>query len=146
MHEAYYYHRTTLITKQKTKSFPTLEFYVSLVFHHLSYSADLQNEVEIISSADTCITLRYRNYKAVGLTLPNFTVQALTGSIRPETILELVKLLLLEKKIILVRDNCSDNALLIETLLMLMSPLYVFFFFFFFFVIYIYIMNMTSIS
>lgn len=104
----------------------SLEFYLSLVFHHLSYSADLQNEVEVIAE-NRAPFVRYRNYKAVGLTLPNFTVQGLMENVAPKQIIEIVKLLLLEKKIIIVRDNCGDNALLIESILMLLSPLYRFF-------------------
>ena len=108
--------------RDKVKDF-TIEFYLTLLFHHLSYSSEIQNEVEVQSIRSRETFIRYRNYKAVGLTLPNFTVQALLENIRPKQIMEIAKLLLLERKVIFVRDNCTDNALIIESLLMLLLPL-----------------------
>ena len=96
------------------------EFYLSLLFHYLSYNSELQTEVEIISSNSS---IRYRNYKLSGLTPPNFTIQPLMRAIKPKQILELTKFLLFEHKIILISDKSSDNAILIESLLMLISPL-----------------------
>ena len=66
--------------KQKLQSIYSMEFYISLVFHHLSYNSELQNEVEVVMMKDIRNRepfIRYRNYKGVGLTLPNFTIQAL---------------------------------------------------------------------
>lgn len=100
------------------------EFYVSLLFHHLSYSAELRNEVEVLSLKTRETFIRYRNYKGVGLTLPNFTAQALLSNVRPRQIVEMLRFLLFERKVIFIRDNCSDSALIIETLLMLLAPLY----------------------
>jgi len=105
----------------------TMEFYISLLFHHIYYNSEWQNEVEIFykdSHKNRKTFARYRNYKQVGFTLPNFTFQPLLESIKPNRILELIKLLLLEKKILLIRDNYSDNAIIIESLIMLLSPLY----------------------
>ena len=113
---------SVFITSDRASKRYSIEFYLSLAFHHLSYSADLQNEVEVLSENNTSF-VRYSNYKAVGLTLPHFTIQGLMENVKPKQIVDIVKLLLLEKKIILIRDNCNDNALLIESILMLLSPL-----------------------
>jgi len=59
----------------------------------------------------------------MGLVLTNYTIQVLLENIKPKDIMMLVKCLLFEKKLILIRNNCNDNALLIEGLLMLFSPL-----------------------
>lgn len=91
------------------------------------YNSEWQNEVEIYYQdhhKHRKTFAHYRNYRDSGFTLPNFTFQPLLDSIKPKRILELVKYLLLEKKIILIRDNYADNAALIESLLMLLSPLY----------------------
>lgn len=91
------------------------------------YNSEWQNEVEIYYSDQhkhRKTFARYRNYKPYGFTLPNFTFQPLLDSVKPNRILELVKCLLLEKKILIIRDNFADNAALIESLLMLLSPLY----------------------
>ena len=100
----------------------TLEFYISLLFHHLYYNSKWQNEVEILNKGKPFAT--YRNYQSSGLTLPNFTFQLLLETMKPNKILELVQCLLLEKKIILVKSQYSDNAIIIESILSLMFPLY----------------------
>ena len=105
----------------------TMEFYLSLLFHHVYYNSDLQNEVELFyrdHHQRRRTFARYRNYKTTGFTLPNFTFEALLSAIKPNRILDLMKFLLLEKKVLLIRDHYADNAVLIESLLMLLSPLY----------------------
>lgn len=101
------------------------EFYLSLSFHHLFYNADLKNEVKLTVNRSLCFA-RFQNYKFRGITPANFTFQALLETVKPKQVMHLVKLLLLEKKIIIIRDNCDDNAVLIESLLALLSPLYFF--------------------
>ena len=130
MYEAYIASRsekTTTANKHTANKKYTVEFYISLLFHHIYYNSEWQNEVEIFyrdSRKHRRTFARYRNYKPTGFTLPNFTFQPLLESIKPNRILELTKFLLLEKKILLVRDQYSDNAVIIESLLMLLSPLY----------------------
>ncbi len=114
-------------TLQRSNKKYTVEFYMSLLFHHLYYNSEWQNEVEIFyhdSHSHRHTFARYRNYKSSGFTLPNFTFQSLLESVKPNRILELIKYLLLEKKVLLVRDRYADNAVLIESLLSLISPLY----------------------
>ena len=103
-----------------------LEFYISLTFHHLYYNSEWKNEVEIIYNnqhKNKRAFLRYRNYKPTGFTLPNFTFKSLLETMKPNRVLELIKYLLLEKKILLVQNHYSDNAVIIESLLTLLSPL-----------------------
>lgn len=106
-----------------------IEFYISLIFHYLPYSIDMQNEVSIVykdSKANIKELMRYRNYNEIGINLPNFTFQKLLETIEPIHIIYLVKLILLERNIIFVRTNCSDNTIIIESLLQLICPLYFF--------------------
>ena len=105
----------------------TVEFYLSLLFHYLSYNIDKQNEVAIVYTDRTSPhkgLLRYRNYSENGITLPNFTFQTLLESIEPIHIIYLIKLILLERKLIFIRNECNENAIIIESLLQLISPLY----------------------
>ena len=130
VYEAYIAARSGDAYKSALRNTPgkkyTLEFYISLLFHHIYYNSEWQNEVEIFyrdSHKHRKTFARYRNYKPVGFTLPNFTFQPLLEAIKPNRILELIKYLLLEKKILLIRSQYSDNAVIIESLLMLLSPL-----------------------
>jgi hypothetical protein len=100
----------------------SLEFYLTLSFHHLFYNAELKNEVRLVIGKNTHFA-QYQNYKLRGITPTNFTFQSLIEAIKPTQLLQILKLLLLEKKIILIRDSCDDNAVLIESLITLLSPL-----------------------
>lgn len=109
--------------KERTLRY-SLEFYISLIFHHLVCSPSLQSEVALVSDK-TAPFARYCNYRAAGLAAPNFSFQSLVESVRADHLVNIVKLLLLEKKVLLVRDSCSENAVIIEAILTLMFPLYV---------------------
>ena len=102
-----------------------LEFYISFLFHHIYYNSEWENEVEIISNSKHEFS-RYRNCKSYGFTLPNFTFKVLLETMKPNRILELIQYLLLEKKILLVQSQYSNNSIIIESLLSLISPLYFF--------------------
>ena len=99
-----------------------MEFYISLIFHHLTLNSDLKSE--ICYTVQEKKIMRYRNYKENSFYPSNLSYQCLVEKIKPDCILMLVKLLLLEKKIILVRNDHSDNAIIIESLLSLIFPLY----------------------
>lgn len=86
------------------------------------YNAELKNEVRLVIGKNTHFA-QYQNYKLRGITPTNFTFQSLIEAIKPTQLLQILKLLLLEKKIILIRDSCDDNAVLIESLITLLSPL-----------------------
>lgn len=102
----------------------TIEFYISLIFHHLSYNPSIQNEITLISDKTTPLA-KYYNYKASTITIPNFTFRPLLENIKIEYLIMIIKLLLLEKKVILIRDNSNDNGIVIESIIMLLFPLYI---------------------
>ena len=97
-----------------------MEFYISLIFHHLTYSSKIQNEIAFVSDKTTPFA-RYRNCK--GISIPNFSFQPLLESINADYLLLIIRLLLLERKVILIRDNFNNNAIIIEGILMLIYPL-----------------------
>lgn len=98
-----------------------IEFYVSLIFNYFVHNVDARNEVAIYYKGEL---VRYRNYREIGITLPNFTFKELFKSIVPEHIITLIKLILLERKLILIKSDCSKNAIIIESLFQLICPLY----------------------
>jgi len=81
------------------------------------------NEIAIVSKLDKEEIMRYRNYSEIGITLPNFTFQTLFEAIEPNYILYLIKLILLERRLIFIRTDCSNNTIIIESLLQLIYPL-----------------------
>jgi hypothetical protein len=107
-------------TKLQEKKW-SLEFYISLLFHHLYYNSEWKNEVLI--SYNNHRLSSYRNCRTTGLTLPNFTFHTLMTTMKPNRILELIQYLLLEKKILLVQSQYSNNAIITESLLSLLYPL-----------------------
>ena len=123
VYDAYFHFSTEQKSSSNKQSKFTIEFYISFLFHYLQYNSEWQNEIEIVYKQRETFA-RYRNYKPTGFTLPNFTLQSLLETMKPNRILQLVTYLLLEKKILLVQKNYSDNAIIIESLLTLLSPLY----------------------
>lgn len=106
----------------------TMEFYTSILFHHLSFNPSLNNEIELIyddKGKGKRRFLRYRNCKDTELTLPNFTFRALITAIKPMHLLEVVNILLFEHKILLIQNDPNSLALIIESLLLLLYPLYI---------------------
>ena len=111
----------------------SMEFYLSVLFHHLYYNPQFSNEVEVLYSVPQLqggkqrggrkSMFRYRNYKDIGFTLPNFTFQILLERLDPYRIMHIFSVLLLERKLLLIHDNYGENALIIESLIALLSPL-----------------------
>jgi hypothetical protein len=66
---------------------------------------------------------RYRNTKSYGFTLENYSFELLLQSLKPERIMFLIRCLLLERKIILIKKNFGDIALIMESLVSLLNPL-----------------------
>ena len=99
-----------------------MEFYISIIFHYLYYIADLKDEINItMNGIDPFGTIH--SYASTGFTLPNFTIKILMESMEVEQIMNIIRFLLLERKILIVRNRCEDNAILMESILMLLSPL-----------------------
>ena len=109
--------------KLETKS---MEFYISMLFNYLYYNSDSQNEVEIYYTdlrKQNVSLFRYRNYKENGLTIPNFTFQKLLCVLQPPRVLDILRIIMLERKLVLIHNDYTVNAVLIESLLSLLSPL-----------------------
>ncbi|CDW85806.1 UNKNOWN [Stylonychia lemnae] len=66
---------------------------------------------------------RFRNTKTYGFTLENYSFELLLQCLKPERILFLITALLLERKIILIKENFGDIALIMESLVSLLNPL-----------------------
>jgi hypothetical protein len=101
----------------------SIEFLLSLLFHTLYFNSSYQNEIRIINSiSDRKPFLQYRNYREYGFTLPNFCFDILIKKIPVEMIVTLVKALLLEKNVILIQESTHNSAIIIESLLCLLTP------------------------
>ena len=114
------YHDSMLHMPKQTYS---IEFLLSLLFHTLYFNSSYQNEIRIIDSiSDRKSFLQYRNYREYGFTLPNFCFDVLIKKVPVEMIVTLVKALLLEKSVILVQESIHNSAIIIESLLCLLTP------------------------
>lgn len=65
----------------------------------------------------------YRNTRKYGFALENYSFELLLQSLNPDKILYLVTALLLERKIVLIKENFGDIALIMESLVSLLNPL-----------------------
>lgn len=68
--------------------------------------------------------MRYRNFTPYDLSFPLFSFESLFQTLGVDNTITLLTHLLLEHKVILLRDKYKDNAKVIELLLELMAPLY----------------------
>lgn len=129
-----------------------IEFYLSVFFNHLYYSEEVDQDILIEEIRErklpstynqggrqcppTCSKkkhkhkekvvdcfFRFRNTKTYGFTLENYSFELLLQSLKPERILFLITALLLERKIVLIKENFGDIALIMESLVSLMNPL-----------------------
>jgi len=119
LYEIYYQHH-------KCQNFCkySIEFFLSIFTSYFYYNQDLQCEINIYSSKNKNeFNLRFRNYRENGLCAPNFTYNFLLEKVLPKNIIELFKLILLEKKIVIISNDYNNNALIIESLLSLIFPL-----------------------
>ncbi len=107
----------------------TVEFLLSLLFHGVTFSSAANNEVQLSyqcpedEEPDKPL-LRFRNQRGYGLQLENFAFELLVKKIPPQAMLKLVCALLLERKVVLLFQNYQQNAIIMESLLSLLVPLY----------------------
>jgi len=102
------------------------------LFHQLSWNSDSNSEIEIYKKEQhqgnnksyRKSVIRYKNNSENEMYFPHFSFKLLCETINPESILFLVYSLLLERKIILVASDYSNNAIIIESILSLLYPLY----------------------
>lgn len=101
----------------------TLEFYISLIFYHFFYNSNWNREIQIVYKKDKHLLsefARYRNFPPNELPISLYDLLKL---ISPYHVVMLIFHLLLEHKVILLRTQYKNNAIFIESLLQLLSPL-----------------------
>eukprot|EP00826_Nyctotherus_ovalis_P065127 TRINITY_DN9568_c0_g1_i1.p2 TRINITY_DN9568_c0_g1~~TRINITY_DN9568_c0_g1_i1.p2 ORF type:complete len:179 (-),score=45.84 TRINITY_DN9568_c0_g1_i1:306-842(-) len=105
----------------------TIEFYLSLLFHHLMFNPKLKNLIEVGSFGlledKPQILFKYSNCKEDCFSLSNHPVKDMCGLISQENLFKLLSLILLERKVVLIKDDDRDIAVAIEWLLSLTFPL-----------------------
>ena len=96
-----------------------------MLFSRLEFSNKLNSEVRLVYRCDEGwkTLLQYRNHRDYGLVLTNYSFELLVKRISPANILKLVLALLLERKVILLFRNYQQNAVIMESILALLSPL-----------------------
>ena len=109
------------ISNVKTNEKLSLEFYLSMIFYHLYFRLDQSNEIIIMLNKQPLI--KYINWSDGPISLDNFTYSTLLRKIPFKNILDLIKMLLLERKIIIISDTPGEIAVIIESLLKLIKPL-----------------------
>jgi hypothetical protein len=122
-----------------------IEFYLTIFFKHMYYSDEVDKDIEIEEIRERVMPVeyrpdgskrrqrqkkkiiesyfRYRNTKTYGFTLENYSFELLFQCMKPERILFLITALLLERKIVLIKENFGDIALIMEALVSLLNPL-----------------------
>jgi hypothetical protein len=114
--------------------FQRIELYVTLFFNHLYYCDELDKDIEVEEKIrkhkkkkrvedESLSYFRYRNTKSYGFTLENYSFELLLQSLKPERILFLITALLLERKVVLIKKEFGDIALIMESLVSLLNPL-----------------------
>lgn len=66
--------------------------------------------------------MKYRNGQQFGFNLENYRFELLLQSVRPEKIIQLFSALLLERKIVLIKNQIGDIALIMQALISLLNP------------------------
>ena len=108
---------------------------MTVFFNHLYYQSEVEHDIEVegkrrkynsalknsVTSAETYF--RYRNTRSYGFALENYSFELLLQSLKPEKIIFLITALLLERKIVLIKDNFGDIAVIMESLVSLLTPL-----------------------
>lgn len=115
---------------------------MTVFFNHIYYCEEVENDIEIEEIREKMTPsavgndkkkktkkriiesfFRYRNTKSYGFTLENYSFELLLQSLKPEKIIFLITALLLERKIVLIKDNFGDIAVIMESLVSLLNPL-----------------------
>jgi hypothetical protein len=119
---------TKILAAVKNGNTYTVEFYISLLFHHLTFNPKLKNYVEVGSfdllEGKSRTLFRYHNCEEDCLSLSNHPTKQMLELINLNNLFKLLSLILLEKKIVFVKKDNRDLAVIIEWLLSLIFPLY----------------------
>lgn len=108
----------------------TIEFYVALFFKHLYWDDSIDKEICIVDSvpAGPLTKVKYetlfsfRSVSASCYQLENFEFELLLQTVKPDIILALLNAMLLERKIVIIKDNIGDIAQIIQAIVRLLSP------------------------
>jgi len=106
-----------------------------MVFHHFYFSNQKNNEIRLIypeGDPEHNLILKYRNHTDFGFVLQNFAFDLLIRKILPPNILRILTALLLERKVLLIHANYQQNAVIMQSFITLLSPLYFLFLLYFF--------------
>jgi len=118
---------TKILAAAKKDNIYTVEFYISLLFHHLTFNPKLRNYVEVESfdllEEKSRTLLKYHNCKGDCLSLSNHPTKEMLKLIDIKNLFKLISLMLLERKIVFVKKDDRDLAIIIEWLLSLIYPL-----------------------
>jgi len=112
------------INEVTSKDELTMELLLSLVFHYFHFSNQINSEIRFNNSEQ--LIFKYRNHTDYGFVLQNFSFELLLKRISPANILRIVCALLLERKVALLFQNYQQNAVIMESIISLISPLYYF--------------------
>ena len=99
----------------------TAEFYLSVMFHHLFLSMD--DSIGVIITFNKSPFVSYRNGMNAPMSLENLSYGMLIQKIPIKNLIELLKLVLLERKIILVGEGSGEIGNIIECILCLLHPI-----------------------
>jgi len=84
--------------------------------------ANIQDQVSKTNSSKTVPLFKFRNLKPFGFQLENFPFNLLLQKLKPAKLVHLVTALLLERKIVLIKEDIGDIALIMQGLITLMNP------------------------
>lgn len=110
------------LLKGKNTEQYSLEFYMSLLCCTLNFNTHETGGIKIMLDKQPFI--EYCHPSPRPLTETNVSFELLFKCVPAKQIMELINLLLLERKIILVWENYGQLGLIIEPLLLLLAPLY----------------------
>ena len=68
------------------------------------------------------LLFKYRNTKPYGFSLENYRFEILLQTLKPEKIIQLFTALLLERKVVLIKKDIGDIALIMHSLISLLNP------------------------
>ena len=74
------------------------------------------------SSREETTFFQYRMTKPFGISLENYSFELLL-KLKPEKILFLINALLMERKMVLIKEDFGDIALIMQSLVSLLNPL-----------------------
>ena len=132
MKRLYDIYKETIDSECPPKNNISMEFLLSLAFHHFWFNNQENTEIRLCNTdapPNDQLIFKYRNHTDHGFSLQNFSFELLLKRISPANILRIVCALLLERKVVLLFQNYQQNAVIMESIISLLSPLYILYIF-----------------